>query len=115
MTGQLADKPISTSTPGCHCLSIGVRSIADSQRAASLTGCFSGAVPEIYDRCLGPALFEPYAADLARRLVERAGNAVLETSCGTGVLTRQLRSSLAPGVSLVATDIDQPMIDHART
>jgi SAM-dependent methyltransferase len=80
-----------------------------------LTGCFSGAVPEIYDRCLGPALFEPYAADLARRLVERAGNAVLETACGTGVLTRQLRSSLAPGVSLVATDIDQPMIDHART
>jgi ubiquinone/menaquinone biosynthesis C-methylase UbiE len=71
-------------------------------------------VPEIYDFCLGPALFEPYAVDLARRLVECAGDAVLETACGTGILTRQLRSTLAPAVRLVATDVDQPMIDHAR-
>lgn len=83
--------------------------MALQRRAAS----FSWA-PEIYHRCLGPALFEPYAADLARRLVRRAGDAVLETACGTGILTRQLRSTLAPTVRLVATDIDQAMIDHAR-
>jgi ubiquinone/menaquinone biosynthesis C-methylase UbiE len=75
---------------------------------------FAGAAPEIYDACLGPALFEPYAADLAQRVVERAGDAVLETACGTGVLTRRLRSNLAPAVRLVATDADQPMIDYAR-
>jgi len=72
-------------------------------------------VPEIYDRCLGPALFEPYAVDLARRVVERAGDALLETACGTGILTRQLRSTLAPSARLVATDNDQPMLEHART
>src|SRR5260370_1033575 len=83
--------------------------LALQRRAAS----FSWA-PEIYHRCLGPALFEPYAADLARRLVRRAGDAVLETACGTGILTRQLRSTLAPAGRLVATDIDHPIIDHAR-
>jgi hypothetical protein len=28
---------------------------------------FSGSIPEIYDRFLGPMLFEPYAEDLAGR------------------------------------------------
>jgi SAM-dependent methyltransferase len=71
-------------------------------------------LPELYDRCLGPALFEPYAADLTRRLAERAGGAVLETACGTGVLTRRLRACLAPAVRLAATDLSQPMIEYAR-
>src|SRR5262249_37664784 len=84
--------------------------VGSPARAAS----FVGVAPEIYDRCLGPALFEPYAADLARRLVEHAGDAVLETACGTGILTRHLRSSLAPATRLVATDLDHSMIDHAR-
>jgi len=84
---------------------VGVQPGADS---------FAGAAPDIYDTCLGPALFEPYAVDLAQRVTERAGDAVLETACGTGVLTRQLRSHLAPAVRLVATDADQPMIDYAR-
>ena len=84
--------------------------MAFQRQAAS----FAGAVPEIYDRCLGPVLFEPYAVDLARRVVERAGDALLETACGTGILTRQLRTTLAPSARLVATDNDQPMLDHAR-
>jgi SAM-dependent methyltransferase len=71
-------------------------------------------LPELYDRCLGPALFAPYAADLARRVEDRAGEAVLETACGTGILTRQLRARLAPAVRLAATDLNQPMIDYAR-
>jgi ubiquinone/menaquinone biosynthesis C-methylase UbiE len=39
---------------------------------------------------------------------------MLETACGTGVLTRQLRALLAPAVRLVATDLNQPMMDHAH-
>jgi ubiquinone/menaquinone biosynthesis C-methylase UbiE len=81
---------------------------------AESSSVFAGSVPEFYDHHLGPVLFEPYAADLARRVADRAGDAVLETACGTGILTRQLRARLPPAVRLVATDLNQPMIDHAR-
>ena len=75
---------------------------------------FVGSIPEQYDRFLGPMLFEPYAADLVRRLrVPPAGRA-LEVACGTGVLTARLRAALPPGATLVATDLNEPMIEHAR-
>jgi ubiquinone/menaquinone biosynthesis C-methylase UbiE len=38
---------------------------------------------------------------------------VLETAAGTGIVTRAMVRSLAPGVSIVATDLNQPMLDHA--
>jgi SAM-dependent methyltransferase len=75
---------------------------------------FEGAEPEIYDRCLGPVLFTPYAENLVRRVIGQAGNAVLETACGTGVLTRELRARLPPEVRLVATDLSRAMMDCAR-
>lgn len=78
---------------------------------------FLGSIPELYDRHLGPVIFEPYAADLARRVtVAMASTAapMLEIACGTGILTRHLRAGLPPDVRLVATDLNQPMIDHAR-
>ena len=75
---------------------------------------FAGSIPRLYDRYLGPVMFEPYAADLARRVADRAGDAVLETACGTGILTRHLRARLPAAVRLVATDLNQPMLDYAR-
>ncbi|HEV8703273.1 MAG TPA: methyltransferase domain-containing protein [Candidatus Polarisedimenticolia bacterium] len=75
---------------------------------------FTGSIPENYDRHLGPVLFEPYARDLARRLPAAEGTRVLEIACGTGIVTRQLRERLPAGARLVATDLNQPMIDHAR-
>ena len=56
---------------------------------ANRDDAFTGAIPEIYDRCLGPMLFEPYARDLAGRF-EGFEGAVLETAAGTGRLTRLL-------------------------
>jgi ubiquinone/menaquinone biosynthesis C-methylase UbiE len=38
---------------------------------------------------------------------------VLETAAGTGVLTRALASRLAPSTRIVATDLNQPMLDQA--
>ena len=69
----------------------------------------------MYDRYLGPVLFEPYAADLARRVAAYGAGPVLEMACGTGIVTQQLRTHLSQGVKIVATDLSQPMLDYART
>lgn len=78
------------------------------------TADFSGPVPAFYDRHLGPVLFEPYAADLVSRLPKRDGLRVLEIACGTGILTRHLREALPESASVVATDLNEPMIVYAR-
>lgn len=74
---------------------------------------FAGSIPELYDRCLGPVIFEPYAVDTAARLVGLRTGAVLETAAGTGVGTRALARVLPPAVRIVATDLNQPMLDFA--
>jgi SAM-dependent methyltransferase len=74
---------------------------------------FAGSIPSLYDRYLGPVIFEPYAQDLANRLSTLNAERVLETAAGTGIVTRALVGSLAPNVKIVATDLNQPMLDHA--
>ena len=74
---------------------------------------FSGSIPSLYDRYLGPLIFEPYAKDLANRVSALNAERVLETAAGTGIVTRALVGSLSPSVSIVATDLNQPMLDHA--
>ena len=76
---------------------------------------FAGRVPEQYDRYMGPIFFEQYAKDLAARLPVRPGMRVLELACGTGIVTRQLRDALPADASLVATDLNPPMIAQAAT
>ena len=78
------------------------------------TSPFVGSIPENYDRYMGPMVFEPYAEDLARRLVVREGMRVLEVACGTGIVTRFLRERLPAGSRLVATDLSEPMLSFAR-
>jgi SAM-dependent methyltransferase len=75
---------------------------------------FLGTIPEYYDRCLGPFLFEPYAEDLARRVAATPDSRVLELACGTGIATRRLRRALPAGAQLVATDLSDAMIAIAR-
>ena len=74
---------------------------------------FAGSIPEIYDRFLVPLIFEPYAVDLAGRVAALAPDDVLETAAGTGVLTRALAERLSPSTHIVATDLNQPMLDQA--
>ena len=74
---------------------------------------FEGSIPALYDRHLGPVLFEPYAADLVRRVGPLAAGAVLEAASGTGIVTRQLATALPEAVRIVATDLNQPMLDRA--
>lgn len=74
---------------------------------------FVGSIPENYDRHLGPVLFDPYAKDLAARVNVTEGGSVLELACGTGIATRRLRERLAPSVRLVATDLNEAMMNYA--
>jgi ubiquinone/menaquinone biosynthesis C-methylase UbiE len=80
---------------------------------AKVDTVFSGSIPSLYDRYLGPLIFEPYAEDLARRLAALDPERVLETAAGTGIVTRALDRALPPGAGIVATDLNQPMLDHA--
>lgn len=74
---------------------------------------FAGSIPAFYDRYLGPLLFEPYAADLAARLADISSGRMLETAAGTGIVTRALVRALPEPVAIVATDLNQPMLDFA--
>jgi ubiquinone/menaquinone biosynthesis C-methylase UbiE len=76
---------------------------------------FAGSIPEIYDSLLVPLLFEPYAQDLAKRIADLAPRDVLELAAGTGVVTRAMAARLSPDVRIVATDLNQPMLDRAMT
>jgi ubiquinone/menaquinone biosynthesis C-methylase UbiE len=79
---------------------------------SSTDAAFSGSIPALYDRCLGPLLFEPYAQDLARRVAAFAPNRILETAAGTGIVTAAL-AELLPDAEIVATDLNQAMLDVA--
>ena len=76
---------------------------------------FAGSVPELYDRYLVPLIFESYAADLVARLNEIDPETVLEVAAGTGAVTRAMAASLGESVSIVSTDLNQPMLDHAAS
>jgi ubiquinone/menaquinone biosynthesis C-methylase UbiE len=74
---------------------------------------FTGSIPAAYERYLGSLLFEPYALDLVSRLSDLQSGRVLETAAGTGIVTRALANTLPADVEIVATDLNQSMIDFA--
>jgi ubiquinone/menaquinone biosynthesis C-methylase UbiE len=76
---------------------------------------FSGASPEFYERYLVPLIFDPYARDLAARVTSAKPQRVLEIAAGTGVVTRALASRLSVTAEIVATDLNPPMLEHAKT
>jgi ubiquinone/menaquinone biosynthesis C-methylase UbiE len=81
---------------------------------ADINAAFTGSVPELYTRYVGPIFFAPYAADLANRVKATAPRRLLETACGTGIVTRALAAALPDTVTITATDLNQPMIDFAK-
>lgn len=74
---------------------------------------FAGSIPELYDSALVPLLFAAYADDIAQRVATLAPRQVLETAAGTGVVTRALARQLPPQATIVATDLNAPMLDRA--
>lgn len=74
---------------------------------------FTGSIPKIYETYLVPLIFESYADDIAARLKALPATRVLEIAAGTGVVTRAMASALPAQTSIVATDLNQAMLDHA--
>ena len=84
----------------------------EEEKMLSASASFSG--PEYYDRLLGPIYFDPFAAELVRRLPPRPPGDVLEIACGTGLVTKRLRERLDPALRLTATDLSTTMLGYAR-
>ncbi len=76
---------------------------------------FTGSIPKLYEMYLVPLIFQPYAADMAQRVADRSPARVLEVAAGTGVVTRALASTLPEDVSLVVTDLNEGMLEQARS
>jgi ubiquinone/menaquinone biosynthesis C-methylase UbiE len=75
---------------------------------------FAGSIPALYEECLVPVLFAPYARDLVERAAALAPGSVLELACGTGAVSRALAAAL-PRAQIVATDLNPAMLEVART
>ncbi len=72
---------------------------------------FAGPVPQLYDRYLGPILFQPFAEVMAEHFGP-ADRTILETAAGTGIIARAIAAAF-PQAAIVATDLNQAMLDVA--
>jgi ubiquinone/menaquinone biosynthesis C-methylase UbiE len=55
---------------------------------------------------------KPFAEALVDAVV-RPGGSTLDVACGTGIATRIAAATVGPGVSVVGSDINRPMLDFA--
>lgn len=74
---------------------------------------FAGSIPKLYETHLVPLIFEQYAADLKKRVGLMNVSRILEVAAGTGVVTRALATVANDAISIVATDLNQAMLDEA--
>lgn len=74
---------------------------------------FAASIANVYEALLVPLIFDQYADDLANRVASLAPQRVLEIACGTGAVTRAMASTLPETVPILATDLNQAMIDTA--
>src|SRR5947209_11773438 len=80
--------------------------------AAVTDRIFAHSTPALYDRYMGPLLFEPYAELVAERCAVLHPSRILETAAGSGIVTRAVHRA-APQAQIIATDVNQAMLDYA--
>jgi ubiquinone/menaquinone biosynthesis C-methylase UbiE len=73
-----------------------------------------GSSPELYQRYLVPAITIKWAEDLIDRAQPRAGEAVVDVACGTGVVARSAANRIASG-RVTGLDLNSAMLAVART
>ena len=73
-----------------------------------------GSAPELYQKYLVPAIATKWAEDLVGRAQPRAGEAVLDIACGTGVVARLAGKRMVQG-HVTGLDLNKGMLAVART
>jgi SAM-dependent methyltransferase len=76
----------------------------------------TGAVPsdiEIRDRYLAPALFHPFADDMARRIARLKSGPLLEIDADVGALTQAAALVMAADQTIIATDPEPDTVSRA--
>lgn len=73
-----------------------------------------GNAAELYQRYMVPAITTKWAEDLVARAQLRAGDAVLDLACGTGVVARLAAKWVAPG-RVIGLDLNAGMLAVARS
>jgi ubiquinone/menaquinone biosynthesis C-methylase UbiE len=74
----------------------------------------SDSAPEIYERCLVPALFAPWAALVVEQATLQPSAYVLDVACGTGVVARLAAAQVGAGGRVTGLDINPKMLKVAR-
>ncbi len=74
---------------------------------------FEKTIPGVYERYLGPYLYEPYAVYVTRKIKDKPKH-VLEIGAGTGRLTNHLSKKIGLDAKLIAIDINPAMLDIAK-
>ena len=72
-----------------------------------------GSAAELYQRYVVPAITTRWAEDLVHRAQPRAGEAVLDVACGTGVVARLAAKAVARG-QVTGLDLNAGMLAVAR-
>lgn len=75
---------------------------------------FSGNAATNYEKYLGPLIFEPSAVEFLSHIRSLPVHSILETSCGTGRLTKHLRHGFPASVQITSTDISNDMLSLAK-
>jgi ubiquinone/menaquinone biosynthesis C-methylase UbiE len=75
---------------------------------------FEHSTPALYDRYMGPLLFEPYAELVAKRSALLQPARVLETAAGTGIVTRVVTEAV-PKADIIATDVNPAVLEFAAS
>ena len=78
------------------------------------TDAFKHSTPALYDRYMGPLLFEPYAKLVAERAALLQPGRILETAAGTGIVTRAVHEAV-PQAQIVATDVNPAVLEFAAS
>jgi ubiquinone/menaquinone biosynthesis C-methylase UbiE len=73
---------------------------------------FEHSTPSLYDRYMGPLLFQPYARYVAERVATVRPERILETAAGTGIVTRAVAEAV-PEATIVATDVNPAVVEFA--
>ncbi len=76
---------------------------------------FGLSTAEAYERCLGPAIFTPWARDLVELAGPVLGERVLDVACGTGVVARAVGSRVGAAGKVVGLDLNAGMLEVARS